>query len=301
MAEERLIDDDKDRKYKVIKNADGEDELVELPPEENEVTTFEVEERESDDEEAAFLTPEELAALIKAREEREAAIRKELEERLFVARSATADGEYDLAAEELKELDKIAPENGEAQKIKLLVASKNFTDFEDLEGCEEAAEGISKYCTKEQKDELKKLSDPLNEQIEKLKAEVQALDEENERKKQERRPLFIERAKRATKFFTGASAIFVALLIVAAVFASIINAREDGTYVVLTIVFAALAGVAFIVFLVAAHKFWVAKRNVKLNENNSRTKTGRELEKCRTALETLTLVDNSIKGNNDLS
>ena len=28
MAEERLIDDDKDRKYKVIKNADGEDELV---------------------------------------------------------------------------------------------------------------------------------------------------------------------------------------------------------------------------------------------------------------------------------
>ena len=28
MAEERLIDDDKDRKYKIVKNADGEDELV---------------------------------------------------------------------------------------------------------------------------------------------------------------------------------------------------------------------------------------------------------------------------------
>ena len=28
MAEERLVDDDKDRKYKIRKNADGEDELV---------------------------------------------------------------------------------------------------------------------------------------------------------------------------------------------------------------------------------------------------------------------------------
>ena len=28
MAEERLIDEDKDRKYKIRKNADGEDELV---------------------------------------------------------------------------------------------------------------------------------------------------------------------------------------------------------------------------------------------------------------------------------
>ena len=27
MAEERLIDDDKDKKYKIRKNADGEDEL----------------------------------------------------------------------------------------------------------------------------------------------------------------------------------------------------------------------------------------------------------------------------------
>ena len=36
MAEERLIDDDKDRKYKIRKNADGEEELIVIDPEDGE-------------------------------------------------------------------------------------------------------------------------------------------------------------------------------------------------------------------------------------------------------------------------
>lgn len=74
MAEERLIDDDKDRKYKIRKNADGEDELViDAAPEEEEPAEeigFEVPELE-DDEEAAVMTPEQLAARERAREEAE--------------------------------------------------------------------------------------------------------------------------------------------------------------------------------------------------------------------------------------
>ena len=61
MAEERLIDDDKDRKYKIRKNADGEDELIidDTPDEdETDIPVFAVPEAE-DDEEAAVLTPEE--------------------------------------------------------------------------------------------------------------------------------------------------------------------------------------------------------------------------------------------------
>ena len=61
MAEERLIDDDKDRKYKIRKNADGEDELYidleESEEESGESLEFEVPEFETDDEEAAVLTP----------------------------------------------------------------------------------------------------------------------------------------------------------------------------------------------------------------------------------------------------
>ncbi len=74
MAEERLIDDDKDRKYKIRKNADGEDELVvdDAPEEETvEEVGFEVPELDGD-EEAAVMTPEQLAAREKAKAEAEA-------------------------------------------------------------------------------------------------------------------------------------------------------------------------------------------------------------------------------------
>ena len=76
MAEERLIDDDKDRKYKIRKNENGEEELVISPQdgeEENaEEVSFEVPDFDTDDEEAAVMTPEQLAARQRQREEEEA-------------------------------------------------------------------------------------------------------------------------------------------------------------------------------------------------------------------------------------
>ena len=59
MAEERLIDDDKDRKYKIRKNADGEEELIVIDPEDGEeegsdIPVFNVPVYDEDDEEAAF-------------------------------------------------------------------------------------------------------------------------------------------------------------------------------------------------------------------------------------------------------
>ncbi len=304
MAEERLIDDDKDRKYKVIKNADGEEELVLVPQgedEEREEPVFEVSEQESDDEEAAVLTPEQLAELKRAREEEEKRILEETEEKLKKARKAVADGEYESAREVLAEAEEIAPENGEVYKLKLIAESCGLSDFTRIDECVDAAKGVAEYCDDGQKNELCEVALPLYNRIEEVKVEVERLNEENERKKDERRPVFQSRAKTATKFFAISSAVFVALAIVAAVFASMIYAREDGTNVVLTIVFASLAGAAFIVFLVAAHKIWVAKRNLKLNENNLRTKVGREYEKNRAELEKLNAVAQAIKVNNDLS
>ena len=59
MAEERLIDDDKDKKYKIRINEQGEEELVldetraESDAEESDEVGFEVPELDEDDEEAA--------------------------------------------------------------------------------------------------------------------------------------------------------------------------------------------------------------------------------------------------------
>ena len=67
MAEERLIDADKDKKYRIKINADGEEELVVdegVEPVEEVVqeVLFEVEEISEDNEEEAVMTPEQLAA-----------------------------------------------------------------------------------------------------------------------------------------------------------------------------------------------------------------------------------------------
>ena len=73
MAEERLIDDDKDRKYRIRVNENGEEELEIIDPDDvDEEPVFDMPDYEEDDEEAAILTPEQLAERerIKAEEER---------------------------------------------------------------------------------------------------------------------------------------------------------------------------------------------------------------------------------------
>ena len=67
MAEERLIDADKDKKYRIKINADGEEELVVdegVEPVEEVVqeVLFEVEEISEDNEEEAVMTPEQARA-----------------------------------------------------------------------------------------------------------------------------------------------------------------------------------------------------------------------------------------------
>lgn len=301
MAEERLIDDDKDRKYKIIKNENGEEELVILPSseetEESEEPIFEVEEPVSDDEEGACLSPEEYAERI---EQRKMQLEK-VKEKIVKVRLDIANGEYEKAQYAIEETVKDAPESGEVYRLKLVAESRSFTDFTRLDECLEAAEGVKKYCDGEQKSELSAMAGGLFDMIESTKAEAEELNAENECKKEERRPVFNERFKKAAKFFAISTAAFCALLIVASVFASMIYAREDGINVVLTAVFGGLAGIAFIVFLIFAHKIWVAKRNVKLNEDNSRTKIGREYDKKRVLLEKLETIGGAIRESDDIS
>ena len=80
MAEERLIDDDKDRKYKIRRNADGEDELIiddtETPDDESDIPVFDIPVYLEDDDEAALLTPEQLAERERMRAEEQSARRR---------------------------------------------------------------------------------------------------------------------------------------------------------------------------------------------------------------------------------
>ncbi|MDE6868362.1 MAG: hypothetical protein K2J83_04385, partial [Clostridia bacterium] len=77
-------------------------------------------------------------------------------------------------------------------------------------------------------------------------------------------------------------------------------AAENGAFLIATIVVAAFAVVALVFALITARKFVSSVRNVRLNEKDSATKLGREYEKSKNLLESLTEILNSFE-ENDIS
>lgn len=299
MAEERLIDDDKDRKYKIRINADGEEELViDDSPEEEEtdIPVFAVPELDGDDEDAAALTPEQLAERQRLREEEERRAEERVAALLKEAREKLAAGSFEGAlyavnqAAELKECD------GEIYCLKLQILSRNFNDYTALNECAEAAEGVKEYATAEQKAELKKHAAGLKARTEAARARTESLKEENEGKKAERREVFSAARKKESIKLAAAGAPFLAFLILAVSFCSVMFSAENGLYLVLTIVFAALTAVAFVITVIMLHSFWGAQRNCSLNERDKSTKLGRQYLEAKAELEKLEAVGSAIEG-----
>lgn len=293
MAEERLIDDDKDKKYKIRKNADGEDELyIDASSEDraDEELEFEMPEFEQDDEEAAVMTPEQLEARRIQREEEEKRRLAELAGHVSKAKQMLAKEDFEHALYELSEAEKLSDGDGEVLILKLKALSQNLTDFSKPEECADIADGFKDKATAEQKAELSGLCEPLLQRAANLEKEIAVLDKENEEKKAERRGIFVARRKKALIFTAAAVVPFIVFLALAIHFFTVRYALENGTNVILTIVFASLAAVCFIVTLIAVHRLWACARNVRLNEKNSSTKLGRELEAKKTELRQLTRV-----------
>lgn len=296
MAEERLIDDDKDRKYKIRKNSDGEEELIiddSGDGEEVEIPFFEVPYEETDDEKAATLTPEQYAERERIRREEEEARAKKAALLLKEAEEKLAVGDMEGAQYAVSRAEELS-KNGEIYCLMLKAYTRNFHDFTALEQAEKAADGVREYASPEQKAELKKASKGLKEKISEVKELTDGLFDSNEEKKTERREFFNTERKRAQKLFIAAAVPFGALLICAIALACNMFAAENGAFLIATIAVSALAFVALVFTLVTARKFISALRVVRLNEKDSSTKLGREYAKSKQLLETLTGILNSL-------
>ena len=293
MAEERLIDDDKDRKYRIRKNENGEEELVIIDDEdeEEELPVFGV---VTDDEEE--LTDEQLAK--KAAERREAALRK-AEEFKSTARQKMDEGDFESAQYALSQASELTEYDGELYFLQLKAYSRGMTNFLDLQKCVDAAEGVREYSVEEHKKELSALSGPLKARIDEFSAQCKSLSEENERGKEERRETFARGRKSALTVFICTSVPFVALFVLAIVFASMMFADLSGIYIVLTIVFAIAAAIALFGMLFAFNRFLSANRKVRLNEADTSTRIGREFISCSEELENLKKIYSSFE--NDIS
>ena len=303
MAEERLIDDDKDRKYKIRRNADGEDELIiddtETPDDESDIPVFDIPVYLEDDDEAALLTPEQLAERERMRAEEQSAREEKIRIALEKAEKKLNEGDVESALYAVGKVNGVADGNGDYYCLKLKILSRNFTDFQSLEDCAESADGVKQFASAEQKQALKLLSSEYENRANEVEKTVAVLKEENERKKAERRTLFAERNTKAKRNLLISVLPFFALAVLAVIFATRLFSAENGTFVILTIVFAALAAIVLIAVLFALRKYLETNRNVKLNELDSSTKLGREYLGYKQQYEYLKRILDSFE--NDLS
>ena len=293
MAEERLIDDDKDRKYRIRVNENGEEELVIVDDgdEEEELPAYEV---ITDDEEN--LSQEELD---KRSEERRQAAQRKTEELKATAREKMEEGDYESAQYALSQASELTEYDGELYFMQLKAYSRGMTSFLDLQKCVDASDGVKEYSTEEQKAELLSLSEPLKTKIDEFEDKCKTLGEENERGKAERRETFVSAKKRSLIVFACTAVPFVALFVLAIVFSTMMSADLSGIYVVLTIVFSIAAAIAMFLTIFTFYKYSSANKKVRLNETDSATKIGREFISCSEELENLKKIYSSF--NNDIS
>lgn len=282
MAEERLIDTDKDKKYRFRINEDGEEELI-IDDSETEETVeeaeFEVPDFEEDDEEAAALTPEQLAER-QRRAERE---RDERERRLAASIASAAEdcriGNFSTALDALAIAEEIEPGNGRVHALKFLAYTRNCTEWEENTAkAWEAAEDVKEYTDKEYRRELLAAAQEggLEKKTQEIESRVRALSEENDRKKAERAVRFNADYKKAAIFLACTGIPFLAFLAVAIYFSTVMYATTDGLNIILTIVFGALALATLIACLFAVRAFSTASRRVRLNKRDTSTELGRK-------------------------
>ena len=304
MAEERVIDDDLDRnrKYKIRKNADGEDELyIDDTVEEEEdfeAVSFNVPEFAEGGEEG--LTPEQIAAAEQEKKERIERIKGALSVNIEKAQAKLAESDFDGVVEFADKALQLDPSNGAAWALRLRGLTKDFTDFEQIDESVDTAENISKYCTAEYKMDLIERTGPMVERTDKLEEQAAALHVEVEEKKAERREVFAEDKRKAVRWFSITAVPFLVLLILAISFSTIMFANKYGVYLVLTIVLAALTVVAFVATLFTLHKLWDAMKKVSLNEKNSSTEIGRNYENMLSEISKLKAILHSFYDREDL-
>lgn len=280
MAEERLIDDDKDRKYKIRKNADGEDELyiddeTETDGDEEEVL-YEVIETDEDDEDATVMTPEQLVARERARAEAEAAKIKKIEGFLSEAEERLSQGDAVGAAERCERVIELDKTNAKAHCLAMSALTCSLTDFSRIDEAAAFADGAEKADGGLKAHYFSDFT-KIDEKITRLSGEIETLSKENEEKRAERRVKFISKRNKTGIAFGCTFVPFVALLIAAIILTPKMFSDPNGMMLIPVIVCYALSAVFFIATVFTARGFWAASSNVKRNETDLYTKLGRKL------------------------
>lgn len=265
MAEERLIDDDKDKnkKYTVRTNADGEEEFI----------IFEPAPREGVGEVADMQFDEEYAF-----GNRSSVRFGEEEDFVAKAKECMARGSYSTALECVARAARLSPRDGETAALELRIYTRDMTDFSHgaLHGARSAVRRVAEYASKDTKERLKAMcAQPVGAAVRAACDRADRLRAQNESAKEERERLFKAPFLQARKRFllslvplalcTACTAVFVALF-----------ALYGGAYAVAAWICGGLAAVSFALSAFAARKLYITARRMAINRDDSRSRLGRE-------------------------
>lgn len=300
MAEERLIDADKDKKYRIKVNENGEEELVVVENEDTEEGAYEevmFAAPEEPDEDLKGVTPEELEERRK-KEEREQAERQEkVAEYIKKAKSESLLYRYATALECLEKAEALDGGNGEIQALKLIAYTRNFTDYSQIIPAAAEIDKFKELTSDERKAELLTgAQDSLEGEIAKLRTTVSAINKENEEKKAERAVRFNRDRNIAIGIFCALAAALIVFVALAGYYSTLIYTVPTDKYLTITCVFAGAAFLGLFAAAFAARQLNITCRRVRLNKRNTTTQLGRELLAEQAKLKALVAVYSALKG-----
>ncbi len=287
MAEERIIDDEYGRGVRLRKTKEGyvdvTDELaseVEEEAEEEISFAFPMEDEEEDDEDLVGLSPEEAAALRKQKAEAAERLRAEYEQTVAEGEKLLEQGSFhaaELKFEKALKLDAIATE---ASVGYWRAKTANFTNPDVLieEYVEPGIESLEYDLGYEATDIIKReYQSVFQKRYDELKAEEEPLRASVTKKQQARREVLKARKKKHIVAFIVSLVPFLLFAVLAAVFGMKNFSTPDNAYIPVTIVFSALAVVAFFVFAIFANKLLNTRRIFATNERLTSTEEGERL------------------------
>ena len=301
MAEERLIDADKDKKYRIKVNENGEEELVVVEGDADAEATIEevmfAAPEDTEEGDGSGLTTEQLEEMRRREEEERAERQKKVGELLEKAKSESLLYRYATALEYVEKAEELDGENGEAQALKLVAYTRNFTDYSQIVPAAAFADKLTAYTSDERKAELLKSAQPsLEGEISKLRTTVSAMNKENEEKKAERAVRFNRDRNIAIGVFCALAAVLVVFVALAGYYGSLIYTVPTNKYLIVTCVFGGAALLELFAVAFAARQLNITCRRVRLNKKNTTTQLGRDLLVEQAKLKAFVTVYSALKG-----
>ncbi|MCD8371680.1 MAG: DUF2975 domain-containing protein [Clostridia bacterium] len=276
MAEERLADDDKDKKYRIRINEDGEEELEIIEPESEDEEQEEYLDFWSDideEQEDPNVTEELMRA---AREEQERLARAEARDFIEKAKERIAEGDAEYALVALDSAQEAWDEEYDIYTLKLELLTNNFTDFSRTDECLSLYDGYTKFVPEDEREKFRgKYAANIAAELEVQQKAVEAERAENEEKKAERRVKFKANRDKSLRNFLFAAIPFIVVLFVAIGMSSVMFSDSGGVLLVVTIVLFAMAAVGLIATIILLRPLVRDASRLSRNEKNTSTAIGR--------------------------